>query len=143
MRSYRDLLRPYEETLAKSIFYLLQTCPETSISTRKELLVATRHIIATDFRNSLKPFFERIFDENLLCGANCSDSLKPLALSVLADFVQNMKEIMRLDQISIAVRMYTVVVNDWSLPFSIQTLAVRLLYNLAERISSVVDITVR
>jgi hypothetical protein len=35
---------------------------------RKELLIAARHILATDLRVKFVPFMEKLFDENILLG---------------------------------------------------------------------------
>ena len=50
---------------------------------RKELLVATRHILATDFREGFFKHVDIFLDENLLVGTSrgAGDSLRPLAYS--------------------------------------------------------------
>jgi len=52
---------------------LLKSCPSESLNTRKELLVATRHILATDFRNG---FFTQI-DTLLMTSVRVSLQEKP------------------------------------------------------------------
>eukprot|EP00250_Pteridium_aquilinum_P025117 c30180_g1_i1 orf=1-957(-) len=49
LRSFADCIRPHEESISKSIVNLLVSCPD-SVSIRKELLVATRHVLATEFK---------------------------------------------------------------------------------------------
>lgn len=43
-------MQPYEKQISSSVINLLRSCPADAVATRKELLVATRHILATDFR---------------------------------------------------------------------------------------------
>jgi transformation/transcription domain-associated protein len=43
-------MRSYQESIPKCVINLLLTCPPESVSIRKDILVATRHILATDFR---------------------------------------------------------------------------------------------
>jgi transformation/transcription domain-associated protein len=51
LRSFSSDLKPYEERLASNVVALMSTCPREFISTRKELLVATRHLLNSDFRS--------------------------------------------------------------------------------------------
>ena len=50
-------MQPYERQISSSVIMLLRNCPADAVATRKELLVATRHILATDFR---KGFFTEV-----------------------------------------------------------------------------------
>ena len=45
---------------------LLRNCPQEVAHLRKELLIAARHILATDLRNKFLPCIDHLFDENLL-----------------------------------------------------------------------------
>ena len=48
---------------------LLRNCPQEVAHLRKELLIAARHILATDLRNKFLPCIDHLFDENLLIGS--------------------------------------------------------------------------
>ncbi|KAL5493667.1 hypothetical protein EMCRGX_G014876 [Ephydatia muelleri] len=48
---------------------LLRNCPQEVTHLRKELLIAVRHILATDLRNKFLPCIDHLFDENLLIGS--------------------------------------------------------------------------
>lgn len=50
-------MQPYEKQISSSVINLLKNCPADAVATRKELLVATRHILATEFR---KGFFSEV-----------------------------------------------------------------------------------
>lgn len=72
---------------------LLLNCPAEPVTSRKELLVATRHILATDFR---KAFFKKIdvlLDENVLIGKGrgAQEVVRPLAYSTLADLIHHVR----------------------------------------------------
>ena len=56
LKGFRQQMQPYEKVIATAVVELLQRCPVKAVSTRKELLVATRHILATDFRKGLQRF---------------------------------------------------------------------------------------
>jgi transformation/transcription domain-associated protein len=50
LRGFQDMMRQHEDRISRSVIDLLKNCPGDAVTTRKELLVATRHILATDFR---------------------------------------------------------------------------------------------
>lgn len=84
LRGTPDYVRPHKDTIPMSVVQLLVSCPHDSIAVRKELLVATRHILATDFREGFFKHIDIFLDENLLVGTSrgAGDSLRPLAYSM-------------------------------------------------------------
>lgn len=48
---------------------LLALCPHEVAHLRKELLIAAKHILATEQRNRFVTHMERLFDENVLIGS--------------------------------------------------------------------------
>ena len=69
LRGFAERLMQHQDILCKAVLQLLLTCPHENVNSRKELLVATRHIIATEFR---KGFFKRVdffLDEKTLIGS--------------------------------------------------------------------------
>lgn len=68
LRSYTTLLRPYQNQIPDFVLRLLRECPAESSATRKELLVATRHILSTDFRTSFVPKIDLLLNEKVLIG---------------------------------------------------------------------------
>ena len=84
-------MRPYQESIPKCVIQLLLTCPPESVSIRKDILVATRHILATDFRVGFFNQIDVLLDEKVLIGSGHSSSarashetLRPLACWRLA-----------------------------------------------------------
>lgn len=57
LRGFTPLMQPYEKQISSSVINLLRSCPSDAVATRKELLVATRHILATEFR---KGFYSEV-----------------------------------------------------------------------------------
>ena len=51
-----------------SVIQLLISCPAEAVGTRKELLVATRHILATDFRRGFFAHIDVLLDEKVGVG---------------------------------------------------------------------------
>ena len=63
LRGFAELMRPYEDDISKAVIALMTACPGEAVSTRKELLVATRHILATDFRKGFYQHVDTLLDE--------------------------------------------------------------------------------
>jgi len=134
LRGFSDLMRPYESAIARSVIALMAACPSDATPIRKELLVATRHILATEFRRGFFEHISRIFDEDILIGEDrrCNDSLRPLAFSTLADLVYHVLPKLTCAQLSTVVIMFSRNLHDATIPVSVQTTSVRLLLNLVE-----------
>eukprot|EP00587_Corethron_hystrix_P010823 CAMPEP_0113330508 /NCGR_PEP_ID=MMETSP0010_2-20120614/21688_1 /TAXON_ID=216773 ORGANISM="Corethron hystrix, Strain 308" /NCGR_SAMPLE_ID=MMETSP0010_2 /ASSEMBLY_ACC=CAM_ASM_000155 /LENGTH=207 /DNA_ID=CAMNT_0000193103 /DNA_START=1120 /DNA_END=1739 /DNA_ORIENTATION=+ /assembly_acc=CAM_ASM_000155 len=155
LRAFADLVRPFEDTIPESVVKLMMSCPD---DTRKELLLATRHILATDFRKGFrrqidrlldekiltrhilatdfrKGFrrqIDRLLDEKILIGTNRQnyETLRPLGYSALADLILHFRKDLSLLQLSRVIHIFSKIVHDSSLTISIQTTSVRLLLNL-------------
>lgn len=52
IRMFQDIVSQHAPTMVRGMIQLMQMCPKEVANLRKELLVATRHILATDLRNS-------------------------------------------------------------------------------------------
>jgi transformation/transcription domain-associated protein len=84
-------MKPSETSISESVIRLMKTCPGESLSTRKELLVATRHILATDFREGFYPQVDVLLNESVLIGDGRQffETLRPMAYSTLADLIHH------------------------------------------------------
>ena len=134
LRGQAEYVRPHKEIIPLSVVQLLVSCPHDSIAVRKELLVATRHILATDFREGFFKHVDIFLDEKFLIGAarGAGDSLRPLAYSLLAEVVHHVRLMLSMAQLSKAVHLFSRNVHDASLPLTVQTTSIRLLMNLVE-----------
>lgn len=113
---------------------LLQSCPKEVAHLRKELLIAARHILATELRNKFVGSMDKLFDEDLLLGRGWTthESLRPLAYSTLADLVHHVRQHLNIHVLAKAVHLFSKNVHDESLPTSIQTMSCKLLLNLVD-----------
>ena len=141
LRAFADFMRPYQESIPKCVIQLLLMCPPESASIRKDILVATRHILATDFRVGFFSQIDVLLEEKVLIGSGSSSSarsshetLRPLACSTLADLVHHVRSELGMKHLSRVVYIFSCNIHDASLPLSIQTTSVRLLLNLVENI---------
>jgi transformation/transcription domain-associated protein len=68
LRGCGEKMQPYQQDLANAVLHLLTYCPPDAVSSRKELLVATRHILATDFRKGFYKKIDYLLEEKTLIG---------------------------------------------------------------------------
>ena len=55
IRIYQENINVHSAQMVKGMLGLLTMCPQEVAHLRKELLIAARHILATDLRNSMPP----------------------------------------------------------------------------------------
>eukprot|EP00118_Oscarella_pearsei_P018052 m.182608 g.182608 ORF g.182608 m.182608 type:complete len:3843 (+) comp39295_c0_seq28:119-11647(+) len=134
IKIYQDVVKNYASSMVRGMLSLLKNCPPEVAHLRKELLIAARHILPTDFRNQFVPQIDKLLDEDTLIGTGWTtrESLRPLAYSTLADLVHHVRSHLSLQQLALAVDMFAKNVNDETLPVSIQTMSCKLLLNLVE-----------
>ncbi|KAL6959953.1 non-specific serine,threonine protein kinase [Sarracenia purpurea var. burkii] len=135
LKSFADYIRPHEESICKSIVNLLVTCSD-SVSIRKELLVALKHVLGTDFKRGLFPLIDTLLEERVIVGTGraCFETLRPLAYSLLAEIVHHVRGDLSLSQLSRIIYLFSSNMHDASLSLSIHTTCARLMLNLVEPI---------
>lgn len=143
LRSFSLVLKPYHSRIPEFVVRLLQDCPCELSAARKELLVATRHILSTDFRTIFIPKVDILLNERVLIGDGLTvhETLRPLAYSTIADLVHHVRAELTSDQIWKTVRVYCKNMQDDTLPTSFQIMSAKLLLNLVERIMKLPDKT--
>lgn len=134
IRIYQDVVSQHSSLMVKGMLGLLTLCPMEVAHLRKELLIAARHILATELRIKFVPHMERLFDEDVLLGRGWTthESLRPLAYSTLADLVHHVRNLLPLSDLARAVHLFSKNVHDQTLPTTIQTMSCKLLLNLVE-----------
>jgi len=116
----------------------MRTCPAYSTTTRKELLVATRHILAIEhFRKGFFKHVDSMLDERVLFGAHRHTEqsiLRPLGYSTLADLIHHARSKLLIMQMLRIVLIISRAIHDLTLPAAIQTASFRLLLNLLDHV---------
>nr|CAH0103283.1 unnamed protein product [Daphnia galeata] len=109
IRIYQEAVAQQATLMVKGILGLLSLCPMEVAHLRKELLITSRHILATDLRLHFIPFMERLFDENLLFGNGwtTNESLRHLAYSKLADLVHHVRQHLPMMDLARAVHLFS------------------------------------
>ena len=135
-RGYAQHISTQQDALAACVVQLLQSCPGDFAMARKDLLVAIRHILLSDFRKVLLRKTDKLLDEKVLIGEGklVYDTLRPLAYATLADVVHHVKQDLTLSQLGRVVYAFSRNLHDSTLPLSVQTSAVRILLNLVDMV---------
>jgi len=136
LRQFESRMLQYAERVPRSVVNLLLNCPDSAVSIRKELLIASRHLLATEFRRGFFLQTDLLLDEKVLIGTSRAayETLRPLAYSFLAELVHFVRLEVTLPQLSRIIYLFSTNVHDASLSFSMQATSIRLLLNLIEGI---------
>ena len=137
LRQYSSQLSDFLPTLPEIVVRLLKDCPREKSGTRKELLIAIRHIINYNFRRIFLPKIDELLDERTLTGDGLTvyETMRPLAYSMLADLIHHVRDSLTPEQIRKTVEVYTRNLQDNFPGTSFQTMSAKLLLNMAECIA--------
>lgn len=131
-------MRPYAQVVPGIAVRLLQDCPSEASATRKELLVAIRHIFTTDLRGNFVDQIDTLLDPRVFLGTGITtrETLRPLAISMLADLVHHIRNELTYKQIVLTIHRHCEMLHDPTLAPSIMTMCTKLLTNLVETIAT-------
>ncbi|KAH8591080.1 hypothetical protein B0O99DRAFT_551034 [Bisporella sp. PMI_857] len=137
LRVYAQQLTDFLPTLPDIVVRLLKDCPREKSGSRKELLVAIRHIINFNFRKIFLKKIDELLDERTLIGDGLTvyETMRPLAYSMLADLIHHVRDALEPAQIRKTVEVYTKNLQDNYPGTSFQTMSAKLLLNMAECIA--------
>jgi transformation/transcription domain-associated protein len=141
LRAYQSTMTDFLPHLPDLVVRLLRDVPRSHTATRKELLVAIRHIINFNFRKQFLPVILPLLDSRTLVGDSLTAdaTLRPLAYTMLADLIHHVREQLSSDQIAHVVHVYVNhLTGDDGVEVpgtSYQTMSAKLLLNMAECMS--------
>ncbi|CAF4386873.1 unnamed protein product, partial [Rotaria sp. Silwood2] len=135
-KTYQEQLALNSDLLVIAIFQLLDGCPPENVQLRKDIIVAARHFVSSDFRTLFIPHVKRFFDENLLLssGYTARETLKPLAYNTFGEFFNHIRANLSIEDLQNVLYMYSKMIHDSSLPPTIQVTSLKFLTNIAESI---------
>ncbi|OMJ16016.1 Transcription-associated protein 1 [Smittium culicis] len=138
VRSFGSLLISYQNQIAKIFVRLLSICPPEAVDTRKEILIAGRHLVGSDLKQAFIPLTTELLDSKCLLGTGLTsiEILRPYALSLVADYIHNVRANLDSMQMSKAVYFYIEFINDTSLSSHIRALSVKLLFSISDSITN-------
>lgn len=125
-------LNSYRTVLPSIIVRLMKDMSTEAVATRKELIVAHRHILATDFRAHFIPYIDVLLDDRVLIGTSTTsnETLRQTGYSTMADMIHHVRAELNIEQISRVIHTFSCHLHDNTLTFSIQTMGSKLLLNL-------------
>lgn len=90
VKDYSQHIYPHQARICEAVVDLLRSCPDVPAS-RRELIAATRHIVASpDFRASFFPHLDTLLEKDILIGTGraCYETQRPHAYHLLVRFFQ-------------------------------------------------------
>ncbi|KAJ3037893.1 hypothetical protein HDV00_001237 [Rhizophlyctis rosea] len=141
LKSFVMLLKEHAQVIADALINLMRACPADAAASRKELLVATRAILYTDFRSAFIKHLDLLLDEDVVVGPGITqrDALRATAHTMLVDFLHHVRHHFAPQQLARIVHIYSQLFNDTGFPLSVQTVMGRLLTNLYDAIDKLPD----
>jgi transformation/transcription domain-associated protein len=139
LRNFASLFQnDYLATLPESCIRLLRSCGSDDVSTRKELLIATRHVLMSEQRAVFAPYIELLLNERVLLGTSVTahEGLRALAISIVADLIHHVRNELTMSQLASVVHTFAVCLQDSTYPTNIQTMSGKLLNTACEAIAA-------
>jgi transformation/transcription domain-associated protein len=133
LQRFAEEIRVHQDTIAGSVVGLLKTCPD-SVAIRKELLVATRNYLVTDFRKGFYKYVPMLLDEKVLVGKGraCYAMLRPQAYSLLAELIHHVRMDLTHAQLGHVIYLFSRNLHDVTLPLTLHTISFRLMLTLVD-----------
>lgn len=127
------LMQPHEAEICTGLMNLLKSCPE-EVQWRRELLISTRTLLATEFRKTLDSRLNDFKDESAIVGKSraCYEANRHYGYAVFAELAHQTRQNLKLDQLSWIIQRSCCIISDIERPAGSHTTAVRLLFHLVE-----------
>ncbi|GAA5832957.1 hypothetical protein JCM3766R1_000374 [Sporobolomyces carnicolor] len=137
-RASNTALSPYLTVLPEIAIRLMKDCPSEAVSMKKDLFIATRHILQSELRMAFLSQIDTLLDEFVLTGNSITghEHLRPLAYSMVADLIHHCRADLSLQQLARVVHTYCANIHDPTLASAIHTMCSKLLLNLIDPIAS-------
>lgn len=137
LRQFSQELGNFMKVLPDVVVRLLKDCPREKSVTRKELLVAIRHIFSYTSPKIFLHKIDELLDERTLTGDGVTvyETMRPMAYGMLADLIHHIRDSLKPEQIRKIVEVYTKNLLDDFPGTTFQTMSARLLLNMPECIA--------
>lgn len=137
LRQISQELGNFMKVLPDVVVRLLKDCPREKSATRKELLVAIRHIFSHTSPKIFLNKIDELLDERTLTGDGVTvyETMRPMAYGMLADLIHHIRDMLKPEQIRKTVEVYTKNLLDEFPGTTFQTMSARLLLNMPECIA--------
>jgi transformation/transcription domain-associated protein len=97
-------------------------------------MVATRHILSTEFRPAFVSLIDCLTSEHVLIGTgvNSQETLRPLAYSMLGDLIHHIRKELSPEQLRRIIYLYSCCLHNPSFSSAIHNMSAKLLANLVD-----------
>ncbi|GAA5914481.1 uncharacterized protein JCM6883_004814 [Sporobolomyces salmoneus] len=131
-------LSPYLTILPEIATRSMKDCPSETVAMRKDLFIATRHILQSELRMPFLSQTDTLLDESVLTDNSITghEHLRTLAYSTVADLIHHCRADLTLSQLSRVVHTYCANIHDPTIASAIHTMCSKLLLNLIDPIAS-------
>jgi len=138
IRAQSPLVQPFATEIPQIVIRILKDIPPESALSRRELVVALRHILGTEYRSLFIPYLNDLLNVRIFMGTGITsfESLRHLVYSTHADLIQNMKPELQGSHIKTVLMNFTEVLNDPTSTTTTQAMAGKVIYSLVELVGS-------
>ncbi|PLW40616.1 hypothetical protein PCANC_13021 [Puccinia coronata f. sp. avenae] len=134
IRAQSPLVQPFAAEIPQVIIRILKDIPPESSLSRRELVVALRHILGTEYRSLFIPFLNDLLTIRIFLGTGITsfESLRHLVYSTHADLIQNIKPELQGSHIKAVLVNFAELLNDPTSTTATQAMAGKVIYSLVD-----------
>lgn len=134
LRAQTFLVQPFVADIPPIIVRILKDIPPESSLARRELIVAARHILGTEYRTLFIPFLNDLLNIRIFLGHGITsfEGLRHLVYSTMADLVQQIKSELQGTHIELLLMNFIDLLNDPTSSTVTQAMAGKVIYSLVE-----------
>ncbi|KAH9809005.1 hypothetical protein DFH28DRAFT_1037181 [Melampsora americana] len=138
LRAQPSVVQPFASTIPVIVIRMLKDIPPESSPSRRELIIAARHILGTEYRSSFLPYLNELLDHRIFIGTGVTsfESLRHLVYSTIAELVQHTKADLEPVQINSVLIDFMSVFHDPTTTSTTQAMASKVISTLVEYVGS-------
>lgn len=136
LRAQTQLVQPFATDIPVIVIRMLKDIPPESSPSRRELIIAARHILGTEYRTFFTPFLNDLMDIRIFIGTGITsfESLRHLVYSTIAELVQHTKADLKPAQIKAVLMDFMAVLHDPTTSTTTQAMASKVISSLVDYI---------
>ncbi|KAG0146838.1 hypothetical protein CROQUDRAFT_656816 [Cronartium quercuum f. sp. fusiforme G11] len=137
LRAQTPAAQPLGTDVPDIVIRMLKDIPPESSPSRRELIIAARHILNTDYRSYFLPFLNDLMDIRVWLGTGVTshESLRHLVYSTIAELIQQTKTDLTAAQLESVLMDFMSIMHDPTATSSTQGMASRVILNIVEYVA--------
>ncbi|KAA1099348.1 hypothetical protein PGT21_004258 [Puccinia graminis f. sp. tritici] len=138
IRAQATLVQPFGTEIPTIVLRILKDIPPESSLSRRELIVALRHILGTEYRSLFIPFLNDLLNFRVFMGTGITsfETLRHLVYNTYTDLLQNIKSDLLGNHIKAILMNFAEVLNDPTASITTQAMAGKVIYSLVDLVNS-------